>query len=118
MVISACPNNSIQEGNMLNGNLVLISKKVFNSLGNLSNNYTHAMGDHDYGLRAIEKGIKLITTRFYIATCASNKGTPNWCNPNISLVKRWSALNSPLGLNLKEYRLFKNGFGQKAITFQ
>ena len=112
-VIKLIPNGTIQEGNLLNGNLVLVSKSVFSALGGLSNNYTHAMGDHDYGMRAIEKGIKLITTKSYVATCALNKLIPKWCNPDVSLYIRWAALHSPLGLNIREYKAFRKRFWPK-----
>lgn len=104
------PNGSLQSGNMLNGNLVLISNVVYNKLGILSNNYTHAMGDYDYGLRAIENGIELITTKKYIATCESNTGLPKWCDPMISFSDRWKSLHSPLGLNINEYKIFRKRF--------
>ena len=107
------PNGKIQKGNILNGNLVLISKVVYTKLGILSNNYTHAMGDYDYGLRALENGIELITTKKYIATCKSNIGLPKWCNPKINFLDRWKALHTPLGLNIKEYKMFRKQFWPK-----
>jgi GT2 family glycosyltransferase len=104
------PNNSLQKGNMMNGNFVLISKSTFEKLGNLSPNYTHAMGDHDYGLRANELGIDIITSKNYLAVCATNKGLPNWCDPEFSLIQRWRYLHSPIGLNLREYKIFRRRF--------
>lgn len=111
--VKIIPNGKIQNGNMLNGNLVLISKAVYTKLGMLSNCYTHAMGDYDYGLRALENGIELITTRKYIATCESNIGLPKWCDPSINFFNRWKALHTPLGLNIKEYKIFRKRFWPK-----
>lgn len=107
------PNGRLQKGNMLNGNLVLISKVVYTKLGILSNTYTHAMGDYDYGLRALENGIQLITTKKYIATCKPNDGLPKWCDPKIGFLDRWKALHTPLGLNIKEYKTFRKRFWPK-----
>jgi len=107
------PNGKIQQGRLLNGNLVLISKKVFKQIGSLSDCYTHGMGDHDYGLRAREKNIDLITTKKIIATCPTNKLIPGWCNPNKTLKQRWKILHTPLGLNIKEYKKFKKRFWPK-----
>lgn len=107
------PNGSFQEGNMMNGNIVLISKKIFKRLGFLSSDYTHAMGDYDYGLRALEEGFKLITTRRYIAICKTNKKIPVWMDTNSSLLTRWRSLYSPLGLNIMEYRKFRRRFWNK-----
>lgn len=104
------PNGTIQNGNMMNGNFVLIPKNIFHKIGNLSSNYTHAMGDYDYGLRALENGFQIITTKKYVAVCETNKGIPDWKNPKVSFKKRWKSLHSPTGLNIKEYKLFKKRF--------
>jgi GT2 family glycosyltransferase len=104
------PNGTFQTGNMMNGNLVLIPNIIYKKIGILSNNYTHAMGDHDYGLRAIEAGFDLVLTKSYVAVCESNKNLPGWCNPNISLKKRWKLLHTPLGLNINEYKIFIKRF--------
>jgi GT2 family glycosyltransferase len=101
------PNGKIQQCNYINGNVVLVPKEVFNALGNLSNYYTHAMGDFDYGLRAVREGFKCYTTKTYIATCAPNVGIPGWCDPQNSFKKRLELLHSPLGLNIKEYIIFR-----------
>jgi GT2 family glycosyltransferase len=111
--VKIIPNGKIQNGNMLNGNLVLISKAVYTKLGILSNCYTHAMGDYDYGLRALENGIQLITTKKYIATCESNIGLPKWCDPRINFFNRWKVLHTPLGLNIKEYKIYRKRFWPK-----
>jgi len=104
------PNGSLQKGNMMNGNFVLISNNIFKKVGNLSKNYTHSMGDYDYGLRALEQGFNLITTKQYVAVCEVNMGVPAWCNTVFSFVKRWSYFHSPLGLNINEYKVFRKRF--------
>ncbi len=104
------PNGDIQYCKYINGNIVLVPDKIYKQLGILSNDYTHGMGDYDYGLQAQEMGFLCATTKEYIAVCPLNKGVPNWCNPKISLRKRLEAFNSPLGLNIKEYTLFRKKF--------
>ena len=107
------PNGVFQTGNMMNGNLVLIPNTIYKKIGILSNNYTHAMGDHDYGLRAIEGGFDLVTTKKYVAICETHINLPDWCNPHKDFQKRWQSLNSPLGLNINEYKLFRKRFWPK-----
>lgn len=104
------PNGDFQTCKYINGNAVLIPKIIFNALGNLSNDYTHGMGDFDYGLRAVKNGFKCYTTKKYVATCLPNVGIPGWCNPENTLKKRWALLHSPLGLNIKEYIIFRKKF--------
>src|SRR5690606_39821762 len=48
------PNGDLQQCLYINGNVVLVPRAIFEKLGNLSANYTHSMGDFDYGLRAIQ----------------------------------------------------------------
>tara|TARA_R110000751_G_scaffold248602_1_gene348334 strand:- start:1094 stop:1939 length:846 start_codon:yes stop_codon:yes gene_type:complete len=104
------PDGTLQSCTYINGNAVLISKSVFNRLGNLSPEYTHGMGDFDYGLRARALNIKCYTTKSYIAICPPNEGIPDWYNPDIPLRRRWKMLFIPLGLNLPEYKIFRRKF--------
>ena len=107
------PNKSIQPCKYINGNIVLISSEIFLKLGYLSNDYTHAMGDIDYGLRALKNNISLVTTKKYIGFCSNDKNVARWCDPNQSITNRWKNLNSPKGLNLKEYKIFRKKFWPK-----
>ncbi len=103
------PNGSLQKCKFINGNAVLIPKAIFNELGNLSVDYTHGMGDYDYGLRAIDKGFFNYTTKQYIGVCPINP-EPQWSNPQVSLKIRLKLFWSPRGLNYKEYILFRKRF--------
>lgn len=112
------PNGKLQQCKYINGNIVLISRRVFEKIGFLSHEYTHTMGDIDYGLRAKKEGIKCYTTKKFIGTCSSNERIPNWCNPKLPLTKRWKIFHSPLGLHIKEYNIFRKKFwGYKWIYF-
>lgn len=104
------PNYTIQTCKYINGNIVLVPKGIFEKLGNLSNDYTHIFGDHDYGLRAIQSGFTCYTTKTYIATCPTNKGIPAWCDPKTPLRRRWKLFHSPKGLNIKDYSTYKRKF--------
>jgi GT2 family glycosyltransferase len=112
------PNGTLQSCKYINGNCVLVPKAVYKILGNLSEDYTHGIGDFDYGLRALQIGFKCFTTKDYIATCEPNSEIAGWCNPNLSLLKRWSLFHSPKGLNIREYNFFRKRFwGKKWIFF-
>lgn len=112
------PNGALQLSRFINGNAVLIPKEIFNSVGNLSAEYTHAMGDVDYGLRVNQKGYSCYTTRRYIGICPINQGIPLWRDPTISVMKRWKMFHSPKGLNMKEYNTFRRKFwGWKWVIF-
>jgi GT2 family glycosyltransferase len=91
------PNGVMSECTILNGNVVLIPQKVYQIIGNLDPIYPHAIGDHDYGLRAKKKNIKSYTTRSFIGSCQKNESLSKWCLPHISFMNRLKSLYSPLG---------------------
>ncbi|MDA3892742.1 MAG: glycosyltransferase [Salinivirgaceae bacterium] len=112
------PNGIIQPCKYINGNLVLVPKLVFKTLGNLSTEYTHGMGDYDYGLRALKQGFNCMITRKIIAVCPVNDGIPMWCNPKVPIRQRFANFHSPNGLNISEYLIFRRKFwGWQWIIF-
>jgi GT2 family glycosyltransferase len=102
----------------LNGNVVLVSKEIFEILGNLDYTFQHDFGDVDYGLKAIKQGIGVYTTRKAIASGQENKICRVRLN-NASLFTRYKRLYSPLGSNpfIQFYFLRKHKGLSNAITF-
>ena len=82
----------------MNGNVVLIPKQVYDILGNLNPVYHHDLGDVDYGLRAMNKGIGVYTTRQVIASGDKNDICRVRLN-HANMQQRFKQLYSPLGSN-------------------
>ncbi|SOD98308.1 glycosyltransferase family 2 protein [Spirosoma fluviale] len=97
------PNGQLQYCAKINGNVVLVSKQISNAIGLLDPIFPHAIGDYDYGLRAMTYGYKIITTRKYIGVCERNCSLPKWCYSKIPFIKRVKALYSPLGNSHPKY---------------
>lgn len=95
----------------MNGNVVLVPKYVVNKIGILDPKFHHDLGDVDYGLTAIENGIKVFCTRIPIAAGYSN----NYCRVrkwNTNIINRFKKLYSPLGSNPKiNFYFRKKHFG-------
>jgi GT2 family glycosyltransferase len=91
------PNGRIQECRIINGNFLLVPKQVYEKLGNLDWIFNHAIGDFDYGLRAIKAGFKNFLAKEFVGTCESNPTLPKWCLKETPLLKRFKLLYSPLG---------------------
>lgn len=95
----------------MNGNVVLIPRSVVKTIGIIDPTFHHDLGDVDYGLTAIENGIKVYATRKTIALGYSN----NYCRVrqwNTTLTKRWTRLHSPLGSHPKlNFYFRKKHFG-------
>jgi GT2 family glycosyltransferase len=90
------PNGSLQPVINMNGNVVLVPRSVFTVLGNLDQHFHHDLGDVDYGLRAKQNGINVVTTRVAVGSCERNDvcRVRLW---NTTLSERFRKLYSPLG---------------------
>lgn len=97
------PNGTLQHCYSINGNCLLVSKAVFDTVGNLDPIFPHAIGDFDYGQRALAKGFNLVTTKRFLGTCESNAMLPKWCYSKTPLKERIESLYSPLGNSHPKY---------------
>jgi GT2 family glycosyltransferase len=80
----------------INGNMVLVPKEVFLSVGNFPGYFTHALGDFDYSLRAEKVGHHSYITGNYVGVC--EKGAdPSWIDSAVPFSKRVRTLYSPKG---------------------
>lgn len=91
------PTGKLQEVEIMNGNVVLVPRSVYERVGIIDPIFPHAIGDFDYGLRAQKKGVKIYGTKRYIGTCENNPKLPRWCYSSTPLFQRIKALYSPLG---------------------
>jgi GT2 family glycosyltransferase len=93
------PSENLKECNIINGNFVLIPEMVYLEVGGLDPAFPHAIGDNDYGLRAVKKGIKIFVASKVIGKCEKNDAIPKWRSPRESFINRIKYLYSPLGMN-------------------
>ena len=91
----------------INGNVVLVPKSVFDILGFNTTIFKHRGGDTDYGIRANEKGIPVLTVPGVIGECARHDSIPIWKDPSQPLSRRWKNFFSPLGANPFEFFRFR-----------
>lgn len=89
----------------INGNMVLIPKEILRSIGILDPFYPHAIGDYEYGLRAIKAGYQCYVSSDFTGFCENNPTLPKWCLSNVKLLERLKSLYSPLG-NSHPYYFF------------
>ena len=101
-----------------NGNIVLIPKYAFDSIGKMDPYYSHSYGDVDYGWTASKKGISIYQVGEHLGACDEHPVLSNWCNPDIPLHKRWTALHRPNGQPPREVFHFESKFfGMGKATF-
>ncbi|MBN1127104.1 MAG: glycosyltransferase family 2 protein [Sedimentisphaerales bacterium] len=94
----------------MNGNIVFVPRDVACTVGNLSSDYTHAMGDIDYGLRASKMGFAIYIAPGILGLCAANSPT-KWVSSAVPFIERWKNLHSPKGLPPWEYARLRRQCG-------
>lgn len=99
------PSGKPRECKYINGNMVFIPKIVVKSIGILDPFYPHAIGDYEYGLRAIKTGYKCFVSSDFVGNCEKNVSLPKWCLSKVNLWERIKSLYSPLG-NSHPYYFF------------
>lgn len=90
----------------VNGNLVLIPRALAQRLGNIEPQFTHAFGDIDYGYRARRAGATLWVAPGHAGYCAPNVSRPRWKRAGLSMAQRFQMINSPLGVPMKDQRVY------------
>ena len=88
-----------------NANIMLVLREVVQSIGILSESYTHSIADFDYTLRAQKAGYKAIVLPGIMGYCIDDHGN-NWKSAKVSLSDRIKYLKSPKGLAYDEYLYF------------
>ncbi|MFB2839741.1 glycosyltransferase family 2 protein [Floridanema evergladense] len=88
----------------LHGNCVLVPRAVAALVGNLSPEYTHDLGDYDYGLRARRKGCSVWMAPGYIGTCSANLPSSRMVKAELAQAN-WGQVDRPKGLPLEDVTL-------------
>ena len=91
----------------MNGNIVLIPRSVYLSIGKNDPYYHHSLGDLDYGLRATESGIGIFVAPGACGICDLHEKPTIWMDPSQPFSKRWDNFFRPTGNNPFEFFHFK-----------
>ena len=92
------PKTDLQSADKVNGNLVLIPKCVFNTIGGLDSFFHHSYGDWEYGIRAKKHGFPLFLTSKYVGKCNRHDGIKKCFNTRVNIVSRFVDLYSPISV--------------------
>ena len=89
----------------MNGNCVLIPDNIAKNIGFESINYSHGLGDYDYGLTATKRGYSCWITSGYVGSCKKNFGL--LALKGLSFKDNLKELSKPTGLPpAEEWRRF------------
>lgn len=100
----------LRKGGLFTGNCVLVPRKVYERLGMICGDYSHAWADSDYAMMAKRAGIEVVSA----GVVGHAEGHPNRPSlKGLSLRGRIGMLRDPKGWNLHDlwlYRLRNWGF--------
>ena len=102
-------NTQIVDCDLGNANIMLVPDKIVQSIGVLSDHYTHGIADYDYTLKAKRAGFIVAVAPGISGYCTDGHGN-NWKSSSTSLKDRIAYLKSPKGLAYKEYMQFIKTF--------
>src|SRR5262245_58692636 len=95
----------------IEGNCVLIPREVAQHVGNLDPTFEHAMGDTDYGLRAMRAGFRSFVAAGIVGYCSDNSPAGTYRDDSLSLRRRWHLLLSRTGLPMRSWLHFTRRHG-------
>jgi GT2 family glycosyltransferase len=90
-------------------NLLLVPRAVFKRIGMLDN-FSHAIGDTDYGYRAWKAGCQCLIAPGYLAACPANPSPTYWFK-GPSRRERWRLMNGRKGLPFRDWLRFARRHG-------
>ncbi len=82
----------------VHGNCVLITSGVVDKIGILSPEFTHGVGDYDYGLRAAKEGIDCWLAPGYVGTCPRNSPKETMYDADLPIRESVRKMQQPTGL--------------------
>lgn len=101
------PNGQKQVCEYINGNILLVPQYVYSVVGTNDPMFRHAIGDSDYGLRALKMGIVSIVAPRVSGICDEHETLDAWCNPGTPVFKRFKLLYTPLGNHPGQFFIFE-----------
>lgn len=95
----------------IEGNCVLIPRAIAQRIGNLDPTFEHAMGDTDYGLRALAAGYGLYVAAGVAGYCSTNPTGGTYFDTSLPLARRWKLIRSRKGLPVRSWLHFSRRHG-------
>ena len=100
------PTDEPQLVDTLNGNLVLIPREIYATVGVVDDTFSHAYGDLDYGLRARRSGYSVVLAAGYFGECDRNPVDGTWEDTSLHKRARLNLLLSRKGLPIVSHVRF------------
>ncbi len=96
------PGEQPQKCDLVNANVLWISKEVVDRIGIFDYHFTHGIADYDYSLQALKRSIPIFLAPNVCGVCNDDHGK-NRLSCTIPLKERIAYMKSPKGLAYDEY---------------
>lgn len=106
------PNGECQKISRMNGNLVLIPKKIFRVVGMMDTYLLHTVGDYDYGYRITSTGFSILLTPDYIGYNDHHDDELMNHLKELPFKKRWKMLHNQKHHPKYSFHFHKKHFGR------
>ncbi|MFH6604946.1 glycosyltransferase family 2 protein [Maribacter algicola] len=103
-------NGQVQKCDLANANIMVATRSVVNSIGILSEGYSHGMADYDYSLTASRKNIPVLVAPEYCGHCENDHKDTYDGFAEMSFVERKAYLYKPTGLAFDSYLKYMKKF--------
>ena len=105
------PSDRPLEADTFNGNVVLVPRLVYETIGSIDGSFSHGQADFDYGLRAREAGFRVVVAPSTAGTCRRGTQAGTFDDKTLSLRRRWQLVRSPKGLPLSSHARYLRRHG-------
>ena len=100
-----------------NGNVVLVPRSVYQTVGAVDERLVHTLGDIDYGYRVGAHGFSSVQSSGEVGACSRNSLSGTWLDSSIPILRRCHLLFDTKGVPLGPYRHFMRRHGGRAWPF-
>lgn len=90
----------------MNGNCVLVPRRIAITVGNLDSAFRHNFGDFDYGHRVVLAGFSIWVAPGFIGTCELNRKKAAWHDRSLPGRERWRSLVGVRALPPREWLVY------------
>ena len=94
----------VREGGLFTGNCVLVPRKVYERIGMICGEYSHAWADSDYARRAMRAGVNIVSGGV-VGTAEGHPNRPSL--KGLQFGERMRLLRDPKGWNLHDLWLYR-----------
>jgi GT2 family glycosyltransferase len=105
------PSDHPLEADTFNGNVVVVPRLVYESVGSIDGGFSHGQADFDYGLRARQAGFRVVVAAGTVGTCRRGTQLGTFDDATLSLRRRWQLVQSPKGLPMRSHARFLRRHG-------